>query len=134
MKGFIDYIGEKDGNFYCIDHKSHDLKPRSGRVKPTAKDKELDEYLRQLYLYSTAIKDKYGKFPDELWFNCYRSGVIIKEKFDEAKYNEVVEWAVRTIEEIKDDTDFEERYDYFWCRWICDQSVNCWLFEEEAMN
>ena len=130
MRGFIDYIGEKDGEYYCVDHKSHELKQRSGKAKQTVNDKKLDEYLRQLYLYSTAIKDLYGKYPKELWFNCYRSGVVIKEEFDIGKYNEAVDWAINTIETIKNDTDFEENYDYFFCRWICDQSHNCWLFEE----
>ena len=134
MIGFIDYIGEKDGDYIIVDHKSHSLKPRSGRKKPTVKDKELDEYLRQLYLYSTAVKDRYGKFPKELWFNCYRSGIVIKEPFDEEKYNEAVEWATSTIEEIKGDADFYDNYDYFYCRWICDQALNCEVFWEEVMG
>lgn len=132
MKGFIDYIGEKDGEYYCVDHKSHDLKPRSGRSKPTAKDKELDGYLRQLYLYSTVIKDLYGKFPKELWFNCFRSGTVIKEPFVEEKYFETLDWATCLVDQIKQDTDFDSNYDYFFCRWICDQSCNCDVFEEEV--
>lgn len=135
MQGFIDFIGKDEyGNFIIIDHKSHDLKQRSGRLKPTVKDKELDSYLRQLYLYSTAVKEIYGEFPTELWFNCYRSGEIIKERFDPEKYDEALRWAAKTVETIKNDTDWEANYDYFYCRWICNQSCNCEVFEEEVMG
>ena len=133
MTGTIDLIGEHDGDIYIIDHKSHELKPRSGRVKPTIKDQELDEYLIQLYLYSTAIYDMYGKYPKELWFNCFRFGRVIKEPFSIDKYNQAVKWVVDTVEKIKEDSDFLDNYDYFYCRWICDQAHNCEVYEEEVM-
>jgi len=132
MTGILDYLGEKDGDIYLIDHKSHELKPRSKRAKPTVKDKELDEYLRQLYLYSTAVKEQYGKFPKELWFNCFRFNRLVKEQFSEERYNEAVQWAVNTVNTIKDDSDFEDNYEYFFCRWICDQSHNCEVYENEV--
>lgn len=130
MRGFIDYLGEKDGDIYLIDHKSHDLKPRSGKLTPTAKDKELDSYLRQLYLYSVAVKEEFGKFPTYLCFNCFKNGCLIKEQFQQQKYEEAVQWAIETVEKIKDDTDFEANYDYFYCKWICDQSKNCEVYED----
>lgn len=127
--GFIDLIGEKDGNIIIVDHKSRDLKQRSGRVKPTLKDIELDEYLRQLYLYSKAVKDEFGKFPTELWFNCFKSGNVIKENFCPDGYEKAIKWALDTIEKIKNDSDFEANYNYFYCRWICGQSWNCDEYE-----
>ena len=72
--GVIDYIGTKNGELYIIDNKSRDLKPRSKRKKPTVKDGELDEMLRQLYLYSVAVKQVYGMFPKALCFNCFKTG------------------------------------------------------------
>ena len=50
--GYIDFLGEKDGDLYVVDNKSKTLKPRSTRLKPTKTDEELDDYLRQLYIYS----------------------------------------------------------------------------------
>ena len=47
--GYIDFLGEKDGDLYVVDNKSRILKPRSSRAKPTKADEELDAYLRQLY-------------------------------------------------------------------------------------
>jgi len=130
MTGIVDYLGEKDGDIYLIDHKSHELKPRSGRLKPTVKDKELDDYLRQLYLYSEAIRQEFGKYPAFLCFNCFKNGELIKEKFDQQKFEETIQWVVETVEKIKNDTDFDPNYDYFYCKWICDQSCNCEVYED----
>lgn len=83
--GFIDYLGEKNGKIYIVDNKSRDLKPRSNRENPTVKDKELDLMLRQLYIYSIAVEQEYGVLPEALCFNCFRTGVFIKERFDKQK-------------------------------------------------
>lgn len=136
MVGFIDYLGEKDGEYIIVDHKSRKLKPRSGRKTPTKSDKELDEYFRQLYLYSKPIYEKFGKYPQQLLLNCYRNDDIltIKESFNLERYEEALDWATKTIEAIKNDTEFEPKYDYFYCRWICGQLYNCETFEEEVLQ
>lgn len=76
--GYIDYLGEREGEIYLIDNKSRDLRPRSSKAKPTLNDKQIDDMLRQLYLYSAAVKEEYGRFPSYLCFNCFRAGVFIK--------------------------------------------------------
>ena len=123
--GFIDFLGERDGEFYIIDHKSRDLKPRSRRSKPTLKDRELDEMLRQLYLYAAAVKQEYGKFPRSLCFNCFKSGIFIEEPFNESAYAETIKWVKESIEEIKDVDDFYPSLDYFGCRFICGLGNEC---------
>ena len=75
--GFIDFLGEKDNEFYIIDHKSRELKQRSKKLQKTSKDKELDEMLKQLYLYSAGIKQEFGKYPKKLCFNCFRNSIIL---------------------------------------------------------
>lgn len=123
--GYIDYIGIKNDNYYIIDNKSRELKPRSNRAKPTLKDKELDLMLRQLYLYSAAIKQEYGEFPKALCFNCFRAGVFIEEPFDIKEYEKTIEWAVKLIEEIKEVDDFYPTADYFFCNNICQYGSTC---------
>jgi hypothetical protein len=123
--GYIDYLGEKDGEYYLIDNKSRDLKPRSKRSKPTVKDGELDSMLRQLYLYSAAVKQEYGKFPKSLCFNCFKAGVFIEEPFLEEKYSESVEWAVKQIDLIKKAEEFYPNIEYFSCRYICGVNEDC---------
>ena len=123
--GFIDYLGEKDGKIYIVDNKSRDLKPRSNRAKPTVKDKELDLMLRQLYIYSIAVEQEYGVLPEALCFNCFRTGVFIKEKFDKQKYEEAKQWALDSIERISHAEDFEPNRDFFSCFYICGVSDHC---------
>lgn len=129
--GYIDYIGEKDGEYYIIDNKSRDLKPRSKRAKPTAKDRELDLMLRQLYIYSVAIKQEYGKFPKALCFNCFKSGVFIEEPFNEKAYNEAIEWVKKSVDDIKTADDFYPNRDFFSCHYICGVSDDC-IYDQMA--
>lgn len=125
--GYVDFLGEDeaDGGLVIIDNKSRNLKQRSGRNKPTLKDKELDDILRQLYLYSVGIEQKYGRLPKYLCVNCYRTGVFIKEPFDYEAYEEAKQWAINTITQIMDDSDFEPHPNPFSCFWICGVSDNC---------
>lgn len=127
--GFIDYLGEKDGEYYIVDNKSRDLKPRSGRKKPTVKDQELDEMLKQLYLYAAAVKQEYGKYPKALCFNCFKNQVFIEEPFSEGKFSETVEWFLKTINDIADENDFLPYFDFFGCNYICGVNGECCYYE-----
>lgn len=117
--GFVDYLGKKDGKYVVLDHKSRELKPRSGRKKPTLKDQELDGMLRQLYIYSHGIEQVYGELPGFLCFNCFRNGELIEEPFREDAYLATLDWASEKIEEISDETDFRPWVDYFACKNLC---------------
>lgn len=123
--GYIDYLGEENGEYYIIDNKSRDLKPRSNREKPTVKDKELDSMLKQLYIYSAAVKQEYGKFPKALCFNCFKSGVFIEEPFREEAYNEAISWVKRSVADIKSTDDFYPNREFFSCFYICGVSDDC---------
>ena len=122
---FVDYIGERDGKLAVIDHKSRDLKPRSARKKPTLKDQELDDMLRQLYLYSYGIKQACGEFPDVLCFNCFKNGQFIEEPFDKNACEAALDWAKREIDEILQEEDFHPWIDYYPCRWLCGLHHKC---------
>ena len=127
--GFIDYLGEMDGEYYIVDNKSRDLKPRSKRKTPTVKDKELDEMLIQLYLYAGAVKQKYGKFPKSLCFNCFKTGVFIEEPFEYKKYLAAENWALESINYIENCSDFYPWIDFFPCRYICGVNNECCYYE-----
>lgn len=130
--GYIDYLGEKDGEYYIVDNKSRDLKPRSGRTNPTVKDKELDDMLRQLYLYAAAIKQEYGKFPKALCFNCFKAGTFIVEEFNEDAYNEAITWVKKCVEDIKDADDFYPNREFFGCYYICGVSDECCYWQKRG--
>lgn len=129
--GICDLVIEKDNKLILIDHKSHNLKQKSGRKKPTVADGELDKYLRQLYLYSQPLYEAYGRYPEELWFNCFRTGTIVKERFNEKAFEESCKWAKNLVDKISNDNEFEENYSYFFCNYICDKHESCWMWEAE---
>ena len=128
--GVIDYIGSDNGKLCIVDNKSGDIRPRSKRKYPTQKDMELDEKLRQLYLYSTAIMDEFGRFPDKLCFNCFRTGVLVEEPFVLDRYNDTVEWALEEIDKIENEEVFIADPEFFKCKWICGFNSSCAEYEE----
>lgn len=125
----VDYVGLRDGKLAVIDNKSRELKPRSKRKKPTAKDIELEEMLRQLYLYAKGIQQKYGELPSSLCFNCYRNGQFIEEPFDQKAYIKTIDWAKRTAEELSNTEDFRPDMDYFKCRYLCGFHDQCIYYQ-----
>lgn len=123
--GFIDLLARDADGLVIIDHKAKDLKPRSKRKKPSQADAELDRYLRQLYLYSIPLHDRYGEYPQKLVFNCYRTGETISEPFREEGLEEARAWALASIEAIRVEEDWRPKLEYFPCRYICGLSEQC---------
>ena len=129
----VDYIGrDTDGGLVIIDNKSRDLKQRSKRKKPTAYDLILDDMLKQLYLYSAAVKEKYGDFPKKLCFNCFKNGAFIEEKFNPDEYQKTIDWVESVIQEIKNVTmnDFYPDMMFFKCMNICGFSSECCYWQQ----
>ena len=124
-RGFIDVVSSDNGQLIITDHKSRTLKPRSKRSKPTKSDMELDDYLRQLYVYSVAVKDKYGRFPDILEFNCFRSQTMIREPFKADRLNEIESWTKKEIDQIILNDRWEPQPDYWKCNYLCDVCDDC---------
>lgn len=125
--GYIDYI-QKSDHLGIGDHKSRKLKQRSGKPHPSKSDLDLDSYLRQLYLYSSPVRDQYGSFPDKLSFNCFRDQTMITEQFKKDGFDEACEWAIKQIERITIETEFDPSPEYFKCRYLCEMHYLCCHF------
>lgn len=123
--GYIDLISRINGDLAIIDHKSKSLKNRSNNIKPKKSDMELDKYLRQLYLYSVAVKKEYGEFPKYLIFNCFRTQNKIIEEFKISDYEKAKEWALKSINDISREENWRPNVDEFKCRYICDCNSQC---------
>ena len=124
--GYADLITQdRNGVLYLTDHKSRALKPYSGKKVQTKSDKELTSYFRQLYVYSCPIREAYGRFPDFLEFNCFRTGTWIKEPFSIDRYHEVERWAEKQIDCIVPNEIWAPNIDYWFCKYICDMSNEC---------
>ena len=115
--GVIDLVAlDADDNIIIVDHKS------SSKFSK----KELQEKIKQLYLYSKAIFDKYGKFPTELWFNHFKEDCRAKVPFDINMYEKTIKWALDTIQEIEACMEFNpNNKDKFHCCYLCDYRNNC---------
>lgn len=126
--GVVDaIISSDDGKVSIVDHKSKALKPRSFKKK-SKNNAELDEYLRQLYLYTIPVWNEYGAV-DELIFNCYRSGEIIREKFDSEMAFEAEIWACDVIKQIKQEEDWTPNMDFFYCKNLCEVHDSCEYYQ-----
>lgn len=128
--GYIDRIDRlKSGGLRIVDHKSRKLKPRSGRAKPTKNDQELDEYLRQLYLYSIFVEQEYGELPKTLALNCFRTGTFIEEPFSREAYQNAISWAEQSVASITKEEDFAPCMDYFLCNYLCEMQEKCEYYQ-----
>ena len=125
FQGIIDLLYEENGGLVILDHKSHDLRPRSGRIRPTAGDQELDEYLRQLYLYAHACRELGLGSVKKLVFNCFKSGIRVEEPYSAAAELAAVNWAIDVIHQIEETTSFLPMPDWFFCRNLCDSRGIC---------
>ena len=123
--GIIDCVAEESDGIVILDNKSRTLKPRSNRKKPTRSDEELDKYLRQLYLYSAAVKDLYGTYPVKLCFNCFRSCELISEPFLKESFESAKAWTLSSIEQIVQNDEWGPDMDYWKCKYLCDVRDQC---------
>lgn len=131
--GYIDIIAEDDHGIFIVDHKSKELSGRSKRKKPTASDLELDEMLKQLYLYAEAIRQKYGKYPYKLCFNSFRAGIMVEEPFNKSACESAKQWALDSIEQIKNAESFRPNLEFFACKNICGLNEDCCYYEMQGM-
>jgi hypothetical protein len=127
--GVIDCLAEDDTGILIVDHKSHRLKPRSRKANPTETDKELDKYLRQLYLYAVWVVRTLKKKPRKLVFNCFRDGRLIREPFDDGVFYDVQKWASATVDRIKAQADYPPNIDEFRCKYLCDMKEHCEYYQ-----
>lgn len=129
MIGFLDLLTEEDGKLILTDHKSRNLKPRSGRAKSTKGDQELDSYLKQLYIYANFIEKTHGRLPDELRFNTFRQKMLIKEPFQMDAYHAAQQWVKDTVETICKESEFLPSVEFFKCKYLCECQDLCDYYE-----
>lgn len=124
--GYIDLLlKDKNGNIIILDHKSADYPyTKSGKPKKSSEEKVV-MYKRQLYLYSKAVYEKFGKFPTKLVWNYFKSKQIAVVDFDINEYIDTLEWAENTIKNIYDEMFFDAKEDYFYCRNLCGYRETC---------
>lgn len=116
FRGFIDLVYEQDGKLVIQDYKSK---------KAFKGEKEQKEYARQMYLYSLYVKQKYGRNPDMLRFEMFRSQKQADIPFDESELQEALEWATNTVKEIRKCWDYTPTCDLFFSQNLCNHREYC---------
>lgn len=127
--GIIDSVLNNEDYLIICDNKSKTLNERSKKGKATKSDKELDSYLRQLFIYSIPVNKIFGKQVDKLMFNCFRSQKVITEPFDINSYSEAKQWVLDKISSIKSEEEWEPTVNYFYCKNLCDMQEHCEYYE-----
>jgi hypothetical protein len=88
--------------------------------------------LTQLYLYSIAVEQKYGKLPKALCFNCFKNQQFIVEPFDKKRYEEAKNWAVNAVHEIEENMVWDDKdFEYFQCNFLCGLHDKCEIYLDE---
>ena len=86
---------------------------------------ERRKYLRQLNIYAIRLKEKYGEWPVELWFNKFREGRLDREPFSEIAAQEDRDWFLRSIDNIYKAESFPAKPDHFFCDHLCSVREHC---------
>ena len=126
--GYIDLLlrDKRDGQLVIVDHKSA---PYPLKLDGTVKKNSLASfkmYKKQMYLYSYAVKEKYGVFPKEIIWNHFKAqGKIVTIPFVLKEYEKSVDWLVKTIKTIRNEKDFKPNLDYFYCTNLCNFRNSC---------
>lgn len=128
--GYIDLEIEDSQGIHICDHKS---------LSKFKSQKEHHAYLRQLYLYSKYIIDKYGEEPKSLIFHLFRSAEIVDIPFDRKEYNKAIDWAKSIVEIAQTDQTYvdkieieyadgnieEFKHDDWFCNQLCSMRNHC---------
>lgn len=114
--GVIDLIPRTKSGLIVCDHKSR------GQWKSKM---ERRKYLRQLNLYAVRVHEVYGEWPQELWFNKFREGILDREPFDTAAAQEDVDWFLSSIDSIYKAKRFPAIPDRFFCNYLCSVREHC---------
>lgn len=89
-------------------------------------DDEKHKYARQLYLYALYVKEKYGRYPDELQFLMFRKQTEpVCISFDINDLNEALQWAKNTVHIIRNTFDYPAQCEEFFSENLCNHREYC---------
>lgn len=124
--GFIDALfrNKETGEITILDHKSSSFKfLKNGEVSSTNKE-QMDHYIKQEYLYSKAIIEKYGRC-DKLAWNFFKTQDWYEIPWIKKDYENTLKWVLDTIHTIEEERNWKPRVDMFYCNNLCSQRYGC---------
>ena len=118
--GFIDLLirHKETGEIIICDHKSSTIKIlKSGKISKSDQE-HFESFKRQLYIYSKAVLEEYGRV-DHLWWNMFKDQTWIKIDFDKAEYEAALQWAEDTYQDIIKEQEYGANPQNFYCNNLC---------------
>lgn len=126
--GYIDLLLRRkdNGRIILLDHKSGQyFFTRSGEVKKNM-EHSFYNYRKQMYLYSNAVKEMFGQFPDVIVWNHFKDGgKFSKILFNKDDYDEAMKWMIDTIHAVEKEEIFPPTLDFFYCVNLCSFRRSC---------
>lgn len=140
--GYIDLLlrDKNTGEIIILDHKSGSLKLlKNGQVSKSKKEQEhFLEFKRQLYLYSIAVIEEYGRV-DKLCWNLFKDGNVLTIPWKQDEFDEAKTWAAEQITYLYDRNDddwppLENAGDDYYCQNLCGMREICEHCRKEDVN
>lgn len=132
--GFIDLLLRRkdNGKIILLDHKSGNYFFRKDGTVKKSMEHSFNSYRKQMYLYSHAVKEKYGVFPDLIVWNHFKDkGKFSIIPFKESEYEETLDWFEDTIKKISEEEKFEPSMEFFYCINLCSFRKSCEYRKQE---
>ena len=134
--GFIDLLlrNKTTGKIIIVDHKSSDhfLKKDGSPLKN--QQANFEAYSKQMYLYSKAVYDEYGEYPDRIIWNHFFDQQVTNIPFKYEDYCATQQWALDIIHRIYADENYEAVPNYMMCKVLCGFRNSCCYAKEEGEN
>lgn len=132
--GFIDLLirNKTTKEIIIVDHKSSDhFLKKDGTPLKNQKD-NFEAYSKQMYLYSKAVYDEYGKYPTRIVWNHFYDMQVTNIPFNKDDYDAALQWAVEIIRKIYADSEFNAVNNYMMCGVLCGYRNSCCYAKEES--
>ena len=132
--GFIDLLlrDKKTKKILLVDHKSLDHFMKKDGTPLKNQLPHFEAYSKQMYLYSKAIYEEYGEYPDRIIWNHFFDQQITDIPFNINDYEDSLKWAVNVISEIYKDKKFNAKQTYMMCKVLCGYRNSCCYANEEV--
>ena len=124
--GFIDLLLEdkETKEITILDHKSASIKfLKNGNVAKGDKE-HVEDFKRQLYLYSIPVLEEYGRVNFLEW-NLFKDRNHYRIPWNGTEFESAKEWALSTIDLQKSERDWEPKQDLFYCKYLCGMREEC---------
>lgn len=134
--GYIDLLlrNKSTEEIIIVDHKSldHFLKKDGSPLKKNLES--FNAYSKQMYLYSKAVFDEYGKYPSRIVWNHFFDLQVTNIPFVKEDFDRTLQWASNLIDRIYSDENFEAVNSYMMCSVLCGYRNSCCYAKEESEN